>query len=206
MCGDRSGGPAVPGCRPERSAELAKPAIARASSAAALMSQLPMGAPGPSQVGAFVPAAFASLTPCDRLLARLGTGDSLETCSSSFMVEMQARRGAEAWGVGARPLVHWLSATRASPPDPLQPRASPLPRHAPLPCHAGGGPHPVRRHAPLPGPAGRAGARHQHRRRRGAGLGHQRAGGGGGSSSCRGRVGRSCGGPALLLLPPLPLP
>ena len=77
----------------ERGAELARPAIARASGAAALMSQPPVGVPGPPQVGAFVPAAFASLTPCDRLLARLGTGDSLETCSSSFMVEMQARGG-----------------------------------------------------------------------------------------------------------------
>lgn len=36
-----------------------------------------------------MPAAFASLNPCDRLLSRIGTGDSLETCSSSFMVEMQ---------------------------------------------------------------------------------------------------------------------
>ncbi|PSC68890.1 DNA mismatch repair MSH4 [Micractinium conductrix] len=42
-----------------------------------------------AQAGAFVPAAFASLPPVDRLLARLGTGDSLETNSSSFAVEMQ---------------------------------------------------------------------------------------------------------------------
>ncbi|KAL4430861.1 hypothetical protein ABPG75_006117 [Micractinium tetrahymenae] len=42
-----------------------------------------------AQVGAFVPAAFASLPPRDRLLSRLGTGDSLETCSSSFLLEMQ---------------------------------------------------------------------------------------------------------------------
>jgi len=42
-----------------------------------------------AQVGAYVPAAFASLPPVDRLLSRIGTGDSLETCSSSFMVEMQ---------------------------------------------------------------------------------------------------------------------
>ena len=41
------------------------------------------------QVGAYVPAAFASLPPRDRLMARMGTGDSLETCSSSFFVEMQ---------------------------------------------------------------------------------------------------------------------
>ena len=59
-----------------------------------------------AQVGAFVPAAFASLAPCDRLLTRLGTGDSLETCSSSFMVEMQVRVLAEVLagggaGVGA---------------------------------------------------------------------------------------------------------
>lgn len=51
--------------------------------------QLPRALPHAAQVGAFVPAAFASLTPCDRLLSRIGTGDSLETCSSSFMVEMQ---------------------------------------------------------------------------------------------------------------------
>ena len=44
-----------------------------------------------AQAGAFVPAAFASLPPVDRLLARLGTGDSLETNSSSFAVEMQVR-------------------------------------------------------------------------------------------------------------------
>lgn len=50
-------------------------------------------APLAAQVGAFVPATFASLTPCDRLLSRIGTGDSLETCSSSFMVEMQVGSG-----------------------------------------------------------------------------------------------------------------
>lgn len=42
-----------------------------------------------AQVGSFVPAAFASLPPRDRLLSRLGTGDSLESCSSSFLLEMQ---------------------------------------------------------------------------------------------------------------------
>lgn len=46
-----------------------------------------------AQAGSFVPAAFASLPPRDRLLSRLGTGDSLETCSSSFMVEMQVWGG-----------------------------------------------------------------------------------------------------------------
>jgi DNA mismatch repair ATPase MutS len=46
---------------------------------------------GVLQVGSFVPAAFASITPVDRLFTRIGTGDCLETCSSSFMVEMQAR-------------------------------------------------------------------------------------------------------------------
>lgn len=50
-------------------------------------------ATSPVQVGAFVPAAFASLTPCDALLSRIGTADSLETCSSSFMVEMQVGSG-----------------------------------------------------------------------------------------------------------------
>ena len=42
-----------------------------------------------AQVGCFVPARFASLTPLDRILTRIGTADSLETNSSSFMVEMQ---------------------------------------------------------------------------------------------------------------------
>lgn len=46
------------------------------------------------QVGCFVPAAFASLTPVDRLFTRIGTGDCLETNSSSFMVEMQVGRNA----------------------------------------------------------------------------------------------------------------
>ena len=34
-------------------------------------------------------ADFASLTPMDRILTRIGTSDCLETNSSSFMVEMQ---------------------------------------------------------------------------------------------------------------------
>jgi DNA mismatch repair ATPase MutS len=45
-----------------------------------------------AQVGCFVPATFCSLVPRDRLLCRMGTGDSPETNSSSFMVEMQARK------------------------------------------------------------------------------------------------------------------
>ncbi|GMH42445.1 hypothetical protein BSKO_10364 [Bryopsis sp. KO-2023] len=42
-----------------------------------------------AQVGCFVPADFVSFTPCDRLFTRIGTLDSIETNSSSFMVEMQ---------------------------------------------------------------------------------------------------------------------
>ena len=44
-----------------------------------------------AQVGCHVAAGFASLTPVDRILTRIGTSDSLETNSSSFMVEMQVR-------------------------------------------------------------------------------------------------------------------
>ena len=43
-----------------------------------------------AQIGCFVPASFASLTPIDRLMTRMGTSDSLENNSSSFMVETQA--------------------------------------------------------------------------------------------------------------------
>ena len=49
-----------------------------------------------AQVGCLVPARFASLAPCDRLLTRIGTSDSLESNSSSFMVEMQVRMGSGA--------------------------------------------------------------------------------------------------------------
>ena len=42
-----------------------------------------------AQLGCYVPAAFASVRPADRLFTRIGTSDSIETNSSSFMVEMQ---------------------------------------------------------------------------------------------------------------------
>ena len=42
-----------------------------------------------AQLGCHVPAAFASVRPADRIFTRIGTGDSIETNSSSFMVEMQ---------------------------------------------------------------------------------------------------------------------
>ena len=42
-----------------------------------------------AQVGCFVPAEFMSLHPFESLFTRMGTGDSIETNSSSFMVEMQ---------------------------------------------------------------------------------------------------------------------
>jgi DNA mismatch repair ATPase MutS len=53
-----------------------------------------------AQVGAYVPASFASLAPCDRLLSRLGSGDSLETCSSSFLLEMQVGGCLGGWLTG----------------------------------------------------------------------------------------------------------
>jgi DNA mismatch repair protein MSH4 len=42
-----------------------------------------------AQLGCHIPAAFASVRPVDRLFTRIGTSDSIETNSSSFMVEMQ---------------------------------------------------------------------------------------------------------------------
>ena len=42
-----------------------------------------------AQVGCHVAADFASFTPVDRILTRIGTCDRLESNSSSFMVEMQ---------------------------------------------------------------------------------------------------------------------
>ena len=46
-----------------------------------------------AQIGCFVPAKFASLRCVDRLFTRIGTGDSIENTSSSFMEEMQVRCG-----------------------------------------------------------------------------------------------------------------
>ena len=42
-----------------------------------------------AQIGSFVPASFASVRMVDKLFTRIGTSDSIETNSSSFMVEMQ---------------------------------------------------------------------------------------------------------------------
>lgn len=47
-----------------------------------------------AHIGCFVPAKFASLRTIDRLLTRLGSSDSIENNSSSFMVEMQVRQNA----------------------------------------------------------------------------------------------------------------
>ena len=47
-----------------------------------------------AQAGCWVPARFMSLSPFERLFTRMGTGDCLETNSSSFMVEMQVMPGA----------------------------------------------------------------------------------------------------------------
>lgn len=42
-----------------------------------------------AQIGSLVPAKFASVQVVDKLFTRIGTSDSIETNSSSFMVEMQ---------------------------------------------------------------------------------------------------------------------
>lgn len=42
-----------------------------------------------AQIGSFVPASFVSMHVVDKLFTRIGTSDSIETNSSSFMVEMQ---------------------------------------------------------------------------------------------------------------------
>ena len=42
-----------------------------------------------AQIGSLVPANFASMRLVDKLFTRIGTSDSIETNSSSFMVEMQ---------------------------------------------------------------------------------------------------------------------
>lgn len=42
-----------------------------------------------AQAGCFVPAEFMALRCFDHLFTRMGTGDCIETNSSSFMVEMQ---------------------------------------------------------------------------------------------------------------------
>ena len=42
-----------------------------------------------AQMGSAVPAKFASVRVVDKLFTRIGTSDSIETNSSSFMVEMQ---------------------------------------------------------------------------------------------------------------------
>ena len=44
------------------------------------------------QVGCFVPAEFAALRTVDRLFTRIGMSDSIETNSSTFMVEMTVPR------------------------------------------------------------------------------------------------------------------
>ncbi|KAK9800728.1 hypothetical protein WJX73_001198 [Symbiochloris irregularis] len=42
-----------------------------------------------AQIGCFVPASFASIRIVDKLFTRMGTGDSIESNCSSFLVEMQ---------------------------------------------------------------------------------------------------------------------
>lgn len=43
-----------------------------------------------AHMGCYVPAKKASLRAVDRLLTRIGTSDSIENNSSTFMMEMQA--------------------------------------------------------------------------------------------------------------------
>ena len=50
-----------------------------------------------AQAGSLVPAELMSLSPMDRLFTRMGTGDCIETNSSSFMMEMQVW-GMRRWG------------------------------------------------------------------------------------------------------------
>jgi hypothetical protein len=134
-----------------------------------------------AQVGCFVPARFASLAPCDALLARIGTSDSLETNASSFMVEMQVR-GPRAPGCAA-PAAR-LCAARADtaatagqrgpvllPPPPPSP-------HPATPELAGDHLPAAPRHPALSGAHRRAGAVHLHRRRPGHRLGGGRGAGG----------------------------
>ena len=45
-----------------------------------------------AHIGCWVPAKFASLRTVDRLLTRMGSGDSIQDNASSFMVEMQVGR------------------------------------------------------------------------------------------------------------------
>lgn len=42
-----------------------------------------------AQIGFYVPASFASVTPVDKIFTRMGTRDDIETSSSSFMEEME---------------------------------------------------------------------------------------------------------------------
>ena len=42
-----------------------------------------------AQLGCHVAARYACVRPADRLFTRIGTSDSIETNSSSFLVEMQ---------------------------------------------------------------------------------------------------------------------
>lgn len=52
-----------------------------------------------AQIGSFVPAEFASVRCIDRMLTRIGTGDCIETNSSSFMLEMQVIDSFRSWRV-----------------------------------------------------------------------------------------------------------
>lgn len=45
-----------------------------------------------AQCGAYVPAEAMALRPLDAIFTRMGTGDSIETNASTFMVEMQVCR------------------------------------------------------------------------------------------------------------------
>ena len=42
-----------------------------------------------AQIGSYVPATYASVRICDQLFTRIGTEDSIETNSSTFLQEMK---------------------------------------------------------------------------------------------------------------------
>lgn len=75
-----------------------------------------------AQAGCFVPAEFMALCPFSCLLTRMGTGDSIETNSSSFMLECQVSTCNHPHHVSLATIVLVLVATiRASEASPSSP-------------------------------------------------------------------------------------
>ena len=120
---------------------------------------------GLAQVGAFVPAAFASLAPCDAVLARMGTGDSLETNSSSFMCECQVGVRFTRWaGLHWRDCSHGSTYLQPLPPATLHLFPARMSLRPLVLLSTGAGPHPLLCHSALTGASGRVGAGHIHLR------------------------------------------